>query len=51
MNSFNSWNDGNKKKDDSSNHSVTYIAVNQHNFFNLYIKILGVIGNIGTKKR
>ena len=31
-------------------HSVTYTAVTQHDFFNLYNKILGVTGTVGTDK-
>ena len=31
-------------------HSVTYTAVTQHDFFNLYKKILGVTGTVGTDK-
>ena len=30
--------------------SVTYTAVTQHDFFNLYNKILGVTGTVGTEK-
>ena len=30
--------------------SVTYTAVTQHDFFNLYSKILGVTGTVGTDK-
>ena len=33
-----------------SHHSVTYTAVTQHDFFNLYNKILGVTGTVGTEK-
>ena len=29
------------------NHSVTFSAVTQHDFFNMYNKILGVTGTIG----
>ena len=50
MNRFNSWNDWNKKRDDISNNSVKYIAVTQQDFFNLYIKILGVTETIGKNK-
>ena len=32
------------------NHSVTFSAVTQHDFFNMYNKILGVTGTIGTEK-
>ena len=32
------------------NNSVTYTAVTQHDFFNLYNKILGVTGTVGTDK-
>ena len=33
-----------------NNHSVTFSAVTQHDFFNMYNKILGVTGTIGTEK-
>ena len=33
-----------------SNHIVTYTSVTQHDFFNIYNKILGVTGTVGTDK-
>ena len=32
------------------NHTVTFTSVTQHDFFNMYNKILGVTGTIGTEK-
>ncbi len=48
MERFNSWNGRNKGRNWIDSNSVTYRAVTQHYFFNLYNKILGVTGIVGT---